>query len=171
MIQIEKQNDSLNTDGASYSSGVYTSITGLTHLEGEEVVIKVDGANRAKQTVSSGEITVDPASVVGVEVGLQYTPEVQTMPLNIALQNGPNAYLKKKIVRAALELYQSNGIIVQGRRIADKTIGVDQFSAPIPYTGLKEIYLPRYDRKVQINITQDTAFGFTILNIGTEIKV
>lgn len=170
VIQIERENRSLNTDSAVSLAGIYTTVTGLTNLEGEEVVIKVDGAVRAPQTVSSGQITLDPASAVSVEVGLQYTPLVQTLPLNVGLQNGPNAFIKKKITRVSLELYQSNGVIVNNRRIADKTIGVNQFSAPIPYDGLKQIYLPGYDRKAQIQITQDTPFGFTILNIGTEIK-
>lgn len=170
VIQIEMQNDTLNTDGSVLLSGAHGSVTGLTHLEGEDVVIKVDGANRATQTVSSGEVTIDPASTTSVEVGLQYTPLIRTMPLNNNLQNGPNAYAKKKIVRVALNLYLSNGIIVQSQRIADKTIGVNQFNAPLPYTGLKQVYLSGYTREAQISITQDTPFGFTVLNVGTEIK-
>ena len=171
VIQIEKENSLLNTDGALYLSGAHSTVSsGLDHLEGESVVVKVDGAVRSNQTVTSGTVTIDPASTSTIEIGLQYTPLIQTMPLNVNLQNGPNAYVKKKIVRVALELYQSNGIIVQGQRVADKTIGVNQFTRPLPYTGSKQIYLSGYDRRAQVQITQDTPFGFTILNIATEIK-
>ena len=74
------------------------------------------------------------------EVGLPYTPIIRTMPLNTGLQNGPNAASKKKILRAALRLFESNGVIVNEQRLADKTIGLNQFDAPEPQTGLKYIH-------------------------------
>ena len=171
VIQIEKENNNMNTDGGGYQSGVVSTVTGLSHLEGETVKVKVDGAMRDDAVVSSGQITIDPASALTVEVGLSFFPLVQTMPLNINLQNGPNAYKKKKIVSVALELYQTNGVIVQGQRIADKTIGVDQFNAPVPYTGTRKTYVKGgYDRNAKVHITQDTCMNFTLLALGVEVK-
>jgi hypothetical protein len=69
-----------------------------------------------------------------------------------------------------LHLYESNGVIVNGQRIADKTIGVDQFDAPQPQTGIKRIFLSGWSLEAQLTITQNTPYGFTILNIGSEVK-
>ena len=93
------------------------------------------------------------------------------MPLNIGLQGGPNVSSKKKIMRASLQVHESNGIIVGGQRLADKTIGVNQFNPPVPYSGLKRIFLSGWSLEADLTITQDTPMPFTILNIGLEVKV
>jgi len=92
------------------------------------------------------------------------------MPLNIGLQNGPNAASKKRIVRAALLLHESNGIIVNGQRLADKTIGVNQFDPPEPNTGLGRITLLGWSLEADVTITQTTPFNMNILSIALEVK-
>ena len=120
-------------------------------------------------TVSGGQITLQRTAVT-VEVGLAYTPLIRTMPLNIGLQNGPNAASKKRIVRAALLLHESNGIIVNGQRLADKTIGVNQFDPPEPNTGLERITLLGWSLEADVTITQTTPFNMNILSIALEVK-
>jgi hypothetical protein len=158
------------TDSAVITSvGGSPTLTGLNHLEGKEVDVKADGAYQGKFTVSGGQITITRDADI-IEAGLAYTPIIKTMPLNIGLQDGPNAASKKKILRAALNLFESNGVIVNGQRLADKTIGINQFDAPEPQTGLKRITLSGWSLEADITITQDTPFNMTILSIGQEVK-
>ena len=161
----------LNTDLSAYNDGAAsTTLTGLSHLEGETVVVKGDGDYKGMQAVSSGAVTFDPAASVR-EAGLEFTATVKTMPLNMNLQSGPIAAKRKRIRRAALQLFESNGVIVNGQRITDKTIGVNQFSAPSPQTDLRRIYLGGWSIEAALTITQDTPFDMQILSIGLEVSI
>lgn len=167
---VEKENDLLNTDSAVRGTGLASdTLTGLDHLEGETVKVKADGAVQEDEVVSNGEITIGRTADT-IEAGLEFTPTIKTLPLNVGLQNGPNASSKKKIARVSLQLYESNGVIVNGQRLADRIIGQDQFDAPIPQTGIKRIHLLGWSLEAQVTITQDTPMPLTVLNIGMEIK-
>jgi hypothetical protein len=167
---IERENTDLNTLSSVIDTTDDADITGLGHLEGEWVWAKADGAFMGLFLVSSGTITLSRTST-DKEAGLQFVPIIKTMPLNIALKNGPNASAKKKIARVSLQLHESNGVIVNGERIADKTIGVDQFDAPSPQTGLVRKSLLGWSLEAQLTITQDTPMPMTILNIGMEVAL
>lgn len=168
---IEKENINLNTDDATVTTGSgVTTVTGLDYMEGETPSVKADGAVRESETVVSGEIIIDPGADL-IETGFLFLPEIVTLPLNVNLQNGPNASQRKRITRVSLQLYESNGVIVNGQRIADKTIGVDQFDAPTPQTGLRRIYINGWSLEASVTITQDTPMPMTILNIGTEVAI
>lgn len=168
---IEKENANTNTDACTYNASLGSAtFSGLTQLEGEEIVIKADGANQAKDTVASGQVTLGASATIA-EGGLEFTPTITTMPVNIGLQNGVNIAKKKRIRRASLELYNSNGVIVNSQRISDKTIGQDQFDAPSPQSGIRRMYLGGWSTTAQITITQDTPFDMQVLNIIYEVDV
>lgn len=170
---LDMADTTLNTDSAVTVSGFTGSaVTGLTHLEGETVKVKVGGAVQTDKTVVSGEITLDRAADnEDVEVGLEFTPTLQTMPLNIQLQNGINAAQKKRILRCAIRLDNSNGVIVNDQRLADRTIGQDQFSPPEPQSGFKRIFLAGWSLDATVTITQDTPFPLTVTALDLEVKV
>jgi hypothetical protein len=167
---VEVESLTALTDSAVIKNvGGSPTLTGLSHLEGEEIDVKADGSYQGKFIVSGGEVSITRDADI-IEAGLSYSPIIETMPLNIGLQNGPNAASKKKILRAAIQLFESNGIIVNGQRLADKTISVNQFDAPEPQTGFKRITLLGWSLEAQITITQSTPFNMTILSIGQEVK-
>lgn len=169
---IEKEVLSTNLDSNVVQTGLggATVITGLDHLNGETVRVKGDGALLEDQLVIGGQITVE-RPVDDVEVGLDYNPLLVTQPLNLNIQNGPNAAQKKKIMRVGVDYFESNGIIINGERIADKTIGVNAFDAPIPQTRLERVFLHGWSLEAQITITQTTPYPMTILALYTEVKV
>ncbi|NRA79846.1 MAG: hypothetical protein HRU18_16700 [Pseudoalteromonas sp.] len=170
VFYIEVESLTALTDSAVTTNvGGSDTITGLDHLNGETVDVKADGAFKGSFVVVNGSVTINrPATII--EVGLNYVPLIKTMPLNIGLENGPNAASKKKILRAAINFHESNGIIVNNQRLADKTIGLNQFNAPTPQTGLKRISLLGWSLEADIEITQTTPMPMTILSIGMEIK-
>jgi hypothetical protein len=86
---FELQNAGADYDGsgfAAYSSGgvvrkAVTTISGLAHLEGAEVVAAANGYAETGLTVSSGSVTLStPAS--RVHVGLPFTCQVITLPIS-----------------------------------------------------------------------------------------
>jgi hypothetical protein len=170
VFYIETESLTALTDSAITTNvGGSDTLTGLSHLEGETVDVKADGSFQGEFVVAGGQITITRDAQI-IEAGLTYKPLIKTMPLNMGLENGPNAADKKRILRAAIQLFESNGIIVNGQRLADKTIGVNQFDAPTPQTGFKRITLHGWSIEADIEITQDTPFNMTILSIGMEVR-
>ena len=165
---LEFENPFITTD-SSVTQIATNTLTGLDHLEGEKIDVVADGAYQGKFVVTGGQVTIDRAAVF-IYGGLNYTPVVETMPLNIPLQNGPNAALPKRIVRAALELYESNSVLVNGERIANKTLGVNVFEPPEPVTGLKETYLLGWDIESTLTITQEEPMPMNILAAYLEVS-
>lgn len=73
--------------GILYDGAPTTTITGLGHLSGREVVILADGAAVPPRVVSGGSITLDqPASVV--HVGLSFKSRLRPTRPELTSQNG-----------------------------------------------------------------------------------
>lgn len=167
---VERESNLIFTDSAIREAGLgCNTLTGLDHLEGETVRVVADGAVQADQVVDGGRVIIDRVADT-IEAGLDYKPVIKTMPLNVGMPNGPSASSKKRIVRAAVNIYESNGVIVNGARLADRTIGQNQFNAPVPQTELKRIHLHGWSLEADLTITQDVPLPWQILSIGLEIK-
>ena len=103
--QLNKQADSF----VSYSGSATTTITGLTHLNGEMVVVWADGADVSEYTidpvtgvethvgptVSGGSITLATAAS-NVVVGLPYVAQFKSAKLATLEDMGPN---ERKIIK------------------------------------------------------------------------
>lgn len=68
--------------GITYSGAAATTITGLSHLNGETVAILADGHVVAQQMVSGGAITLAQAASV-VHVGLPITADLELLDLDV----------------------------------------------------------------------------------------
>lgn len=132
-----------------------------------------------------GEFTSSASVALGRTVGagyigIPYRPIVRTMPINQQFPNGNTYAMKKRVSRAIIEYYLSNSVQVKNyiddvevfsQNIADRTLGIDQFEAPIPSTDIKRIRMyGGYGIKNQIEITQSTPLDFFLLSIGAEVK-
>ena len=173
IIRFDSSNVSdMGVKAATPANGIFT---GLDHLNGQTVDIIGDGAFEGTAVVSGGQVTVD-SDKTETEVGLRFTPLIETMPLNIPLQNGPNFSEPKKINRVTVDFFESLGIIVsnsvgQRARIADKTMGVDVFDNPTPQTGRKDIWLLGWDNVATITLTQEEPVPMTVLSVAVEVGV
>jgi hypothetical protein len=165
---VEAFNDDNTTDSAILFSGGTlpgsTSLSGLTHLEGETVKVIVDDAMQANKVVSSGAITLDAVPSSYVEVGLDYTPKVKTLPVELKLPSGNTIAQKKRIVEATANVYLSQNLTVDGKDIA--------FTASSFFTGLKRRKpMLGFDRQGQITISQSQPLFFTLLGIEYKVSV
>ena len=90
------------------------TMTGLSHLEGEDVVVWVDGAPIMNgdvpqtYTVSSGSITLDQAYTATAIAGLAYTWQWQSAKLAYGVQDGNPISRRKKVSQVAPILYKTH---------------------------------------------------------------
>lgn len=66
--------------GLSYDGSAISTVTGLDHLEGEDVVALADGGVVTGLTVESGQVTL-PYEASKIHVGLAYTSRAVTLPI------------------------------------------------------------------------------------------
>jgi len=147
-----------------------TTVTGLAHLNGEACRVRADGAIRDDATPSGGSITLTEDGTV-VEVGLNYTSTIKTMPVNMDFEDGPTLTRRKRIIKVVPNLYESLGISINGDRFIDRNFGMTLGSAPTPFTGIREMYLLGWTDLAQVEITQTDPTPMTILGLGVEVEV
>lgn len=111
----DAQEDAFFVDcGATYSGVAATAITGLWHLEGEEVVILADGARVPNQTVENGQIELDDEAT-DVHVGLQMpSAKVQTVRWEAQTREGTSQGYPGRISNLILRVHNSGNSIEYG---------------------------------------------------------
>ena len=164
---VEVFNDDNTTDCAKLLSGASkpstTTVTGLSHLQGKTVKVIADDAMQTDKTVnSSGEITLDAVPTTYVEIGLNYTPTIKTMPVELKLSSGNIMAQRKRIIEATTNLYLSQNLTLNGNDFL--------FTAGDFFTGKKRRKpMLGYDKEGQMTFSQSQPLFFTLL--GVEFKV
>ncbi len=162
--------------GLTYDGVATTTITGLSHLEGEEVSILANGATHPPRTVSGGEITLD-RSTTKAHVGLGYTGQGQTLNLEAILQTGSSQGATKRIVKATVRLFRSLGVKVGFDAAKLETIpwrntGDPMDSPPPLFTGDKTIDFPKgWDTDAFVMFQQDLPLPMTVLGVIPDTEV
>lgn len=161
--------------GLTYSGAAATTISGLDHLEGEEVVALADGNVVANLTVSSGSITLPTAAAL-VHVGLPFTAEIENLPPAIDLQDVGSARGRPiKANKVYVQVEKTRGIKAGPNR--DKMTEFIQtganLAADIPlFTGMVEIKLyPDWNRDGTVVIQQTYPLPMSILGLSPELTV
>lgn len=165
---VECFNDDNTTDSATLLSGgskpSSTSVTGLSHLEGKTVKVIADDGMQSDKTVSSGGITLDSVPTSYVEIGLDYTPIVKTMPTELKLASGNIVGQKKRITEATALVYLSQNLTLNGNDFA--------FTNAEFFTGKKRRKpMLGYDREGQMTFSQSQPLFFTLLGIEYKVSV
>jgi hypothetical protein len=163
---VECFNDDNTTDSAKLLSGSSkpssTTVTGLTHLEGKTVKVVADDGMQADKTVASGQITLDSVPTTYVEIGLDYTPTIKTLPVELKLPSGNIVAQKKRIIEATALMYLSQNLTLNGNEFT--------FTNKEFFTGKKRRKpMLGYDREGQMTFSQTQPLFFTLL--GVEFKV
>ena len=129
--------------GLTYDGSPVTAISGLDHLEGEEVAVLVDGAVHPNRTVSAGAINLQLAGSV-VNVGLPYTATIKTMPIDIATNAGTSFIDEKRAHKIVMQLYQTGPGLWYGPNVNEMDeyavrSSQDNMDSPVPlFTGFTE---------------------------------
>lgn len=99
--------------GLTYDGAAVTTITGLGHLEGEEVIALADGNVVRGLTVSGGSITLGNAASK-VHVGLAMEASMQTLDLDLGSVQGLGTVQgrAKSVSEVVLRLENTRGIFI-----------------------------------------------------------
>jgi len=129
--------------GLVYSGSATTTLSGLYHLEGEELSILANGATHADKTVSGGGVTLDFSATTGA-VGFGYTSEMQTLRLESGSQDGTSQGKPKRIHDITVRFHETVGAEVGSDSASadriffrDSSMNMDE-AVPL-FTGDKEI--------------------------------
>ncbi|BAQ85968.1 putative tail tubular protein B [uncultured Mediterranean phage uvMED] len=159
-----------------YNSSAYTAVSGLTHLEGQALLVYGDGAIQPNQTVSSGAVTLS-SSVNTATLGLSYESEVLTLPMMTGPGGGAFAIGKKRMIRVTARLFESIGMKFA---MEDGTYEEVIFRAPddemgvkVPlFTGDKEMApISRSFESQGVSLKCDQPFPLTLLLLAMEYEV
>jgi hypothetical protein len=161
----------------TYEGNAKQEITGLGHLEGKEVGIYADGAVHPPRIVQEGAVRLaSPASLV--TVGLRYSADLETMPVEVVGRDGTSVALKKTInvvdllfrdslgVKAGLSF--KPGALQEIRWRTTEAYG----KPPALYSGMKSVTVPGLAENVAtVCLRSDTPTPVTVLAIVSRIKV
>ena len=95
----------------TYSGSSTSTLSGLSHLEGQTVSILADGSAHPTKVVSSGSITLD-RSVTKAVVGLAYNSVLQTMRIEGGAAEGTSKEKQKEFQKVVLRLFETVGVKV-----------------------------------------------------------
>jgi hypothetical protein len=155
----------------TYSGSSVSSLSGLSHLEGQTVSILADGSVHANKVVNSGAVTLD-RSVTKAVIGLSYDSVLQTMRIEGGAAEGTSQGKTKRISKVVLRLFETVGVKVGPSLSNLETIPFrttsSKLSSPVEtlIAGDKEIeFNDDYNSDGFIFIKQDQPLPCSILSI------
>jgi hypothetical protein len=156
------------------SGGAAASVT-MDHLEGETVKIIRDGIIEPDQIVPASPFTVTfvSASTASHEVGLNFTPEVKTLPFEPNLPSGSLKGFKKRILEVNAELFETQSLTIDGKLVPFRQFGTGVFGGAVPeYTGIKTLpSMLGYTYDGQVTIGQEVPLKMTLLGIDYKVSI
>jgi hypothetical protein len=110
--ELDTLDDAFFVDcGLKYSGAAITTVTGLDHLEGEDVVALADGGAVTGLTVSGGSVTL-PYAAGDIAIGLPYTSRAVTLPIAGPGQDGTLFGRRKNVTGGWVDVYASGALKV-----------------------------------------------------------
>ena len=169
---LELLDNDYHTDAASkQTNATATTDWTVAHLPSTEVVVKSGNYSLGTYTTdSSGDLTLTDA-VDEDEIGLNYTPELTTLPPEFQLQDGISVGQKRRVVRAVLDLNESLNVKTKGTSILIRRVTDDFSLEPTAVTERKEVYLLGWGKEGTVTITQDQPLPLTINGLLLEVEV
>lgn len=153
-----------------------TTISGLSHLEGQTVSVLAEGAAHPDITVSSGSITLN-REASRAQVGLGYVSDIQTLRQYSGAQDGTTQGKLVRIHRINLRfLYTLGGKVGINADNLDQLVlreGGDQMDTAVPlFTGDIEIeWDGEYSKESLILIRQDQPLPMILEAIMPQMHV
>ncbi len=123
----------------AYTSGgelheLIETVSGLSHLEGEVVQVKADGATHPSATVTSGAITLVRPSYE-LTVGMPYTTTIETLNKSFEDKEGEMQGQRVRWVRPILRVFKSTLPLLNGEFLPSRS-DADEMDQSVPlYSG------------------------------------
>ena len=168
--------------GLSYNGSPVTVISGLDHLEGEEVIILADGNVVNGLTVSDGAITL-LREASKVHVGLAYVPAIETLDIDIPSAQETLKSRSVSVSKVYIEVEKSRGGWIGPRSDVESGYIPTEFEIKPRFDsdGYESIQLKTFKQEVIIDplwakgggirIEQRSPLPLSILSIIPDIDV
>lgn len=150
------------------------TITGLSHLEGEEVTIVGDGALYNSKTVASGSVTVDDAEleITNATVGLLTVPTCTTIEPEFETRTGTTYGRKKRYSKVKARVLDTLILEVNGEPVyvRDAEDIVEDVPPTPPIQDMSVVDLG-YTAAGRVTITQPYPFHAHVLGVFGKLTV
>jgi len=168
---LEYINEGTTTDHNTFKTSAtpFTTLTTSQTPAMAALIYKVILDKSMQADHVGGNFTFD-RSTKDAEVGLDVDLVVVTMPLNSNTQSGVSRNSRKRVIKVMLNMLDSLGVYANTTYAPDRQFMVILDKMPVPYTGLKEIFLLGYSRETQIKIHQNNPLPFKLLGISWEVE-
>lgn len=166
---VDSSDYGTHTASTGYIYEKVSTVSGLSHLNGETVSVKGDGAVQDDKVVSAGAITLQYAAGE-VVVGLPYTTTIITQKLE-AQQVGFNQGQAQRWVNPILRVLDSAIPECQEFALPIRTPDMNMDAHPDLFTGDLEYGAQSWDKTGQLTITMSEPTPFTLLGIFGTIEV
>lgn len=160
----------------TFSGTASSTLSGLDHLEGEDVSILGNGSVYANQAVSSGAVSsVDPA-VTQAAIGLPYTSLVKTLRPEQGGDDGSAQGRTKRVYETTFRFLDTLG--AEYAPGTDSNFDIVQFrtgsapmdSAPSLFSGDKTVqFHGSWETEGQVSVRQEQPLPFELTSIVTRI--
>ena len=142
-----------------------------------ESINVVEGNSSIGAFTVSGSDTItltNAPKATALEVGFNYVPTVETMPIDKELPEGPLTGLPRRISRAIVDLNSTLDMTIKAADSTSKSLVVQQVSFQggsdlVPVTAKKEFFFLGYDKSPTITISQDDPLPMKILGMQVEV--
>lgn len=161
--------------GEGVAEQVVNTVSGLTHLAGEEVAILTDGGEHERSTVSAGGVLNLDWGARFITVGLPYTAVLKTMRIEAGAEGGTAQAKRKKIFKAAVRLLDSVGLMIGPSEFEVDNVPFRTPSMPMdnpidPFTGDMTVTFPGgIDSDGYITLVHDFPLPFSVTAIMPEV--
>lgn len=171
---VEVFDSSLHTDSAVYVSAASSTGT-AAHLPSSTVDIINDGNVEEQQTTNgSGVVTFSRASASNYEMGLPFSLEVKTMPVQPKFQGSVSAKgFKKRIIEVNADVYQSKAMSINSQLVPFRSFGEDVLDQAVQsFTGVKKVGpLLGFNDEGTITITQSVPLELNLLALDYKVSI
>ena len=175
--QGQDQEDAYYLDSMlTYDSSATSTISGLSHLEGQTVGVYADGAIQSDKTVSSGSISLDSAASV-VQVGLRYAHLYKTLKIEGGNPMGTAIGKKKRLHGITVAVLNSLTLKIGPATGNLQSLDFRSISDPMDevaplFTGEKFIeFEGDWETDTRVIVQSDDPAPFVLLAIAPEIEI
>ena len=154
------------------TSKVFSGLT--THIA--KTVHATSGTNEASAVhyygngvVSSGGVVSFDTPASAVDIGLDFTVEVDTFSPDASATKGQLTGLPRKIAKIILELSSTYNVTVNSNDVVLTTASINTSDGLDSFTGKKEIYPLGYSTEPNLEIRQSAPLPMRVLGITTEV--
>jgi hypothetical protein len=152
------------------------------HLHSVNSIYTNESINCVEGNSSLGAFTVSGTNFItlnnprasGVKIGFNYTPVIETMPIDKELPEGPLTGLPRRISRAIIDINSALDLTVKAADKTAKSLVVQQVSFTggsdlTPVTEKKEFYFLGYNKSPTITLSQDDPLPIKVLGMSVEV--